>query len=107
MCQLLASLELNTTDLIASNGERMMCDLHNEVGIHFLPNGGVVAEFHHMEGATPPVEAYDADIIVCCHPEHLPSELRIKHVAPNHIGPIATSLHGGFDEPVVLVIYTA
>ena len=53
-------------------------------------NGEYLALFHHWKGAVPPKFAYMAKVkwVVCCHPEHLPMELRIKHVFPNWRGEI-------------------
>jgi hypothetical protein len=33
-----------------------------------------------------------ADVVICCHPEHLPEWVRVKHPWPDHVGSITGSL---------------
>lgn len=45
-----------------------------------------IALFHFGKGVAVPDIAWEADIVICCHPECLPQELRIKHVTPDWRG---------------------
>lgn len=45
-------------------------------------DGRTIAHFHFGHGVEIPDIAWGADVIVCCHPELLPEELRSKHVFP-------------------------
>jgi len=66
------------------------------------PEHGIVALFH---GATNEeyyksnphlLELMDtADVIVCCYPNHLPEEMRVKHIFPGWKGPIGTIIEQG------------
>ncbi len=103
----LATFTLRTTDIFAAQEEQCWCDEKSgEAGVHILADGRVLVEFHHDEfGSAIPAEAWDADIIICCHPEWLDEELRAKHPAPaGYFGTVATSITGGFDEPVTLIL---
>jgi hypothetical protein len=45
-------------------------------------DGKTLALFHHAIDHNPPDFAWQADLIFCCHPEHLPTGLRKKHLFP-------------------------
>lgn len=52
---------------------------------------------HWSEEAVEDSEHYEdlwmaADVVICCHPEHLPEWVRDKHPWPNHVGPLTGSL---------------
>ena len=77
-----------------NQGKRQYCRLH-------LPEMGGVVLFHHwgekgLQGSTLSkikeeggclLKLWEeADVIICCHPEFLPSEVRKKHIFPDHKG---------------------
>jgi hypothetical protein len=57
-------------------------------------DGKTVALFHGCIGMKIPAFAWGADLIVCCHPEHLPVSLRRKHVFPDWQGVTLTLFQG-------------
>lgn len=76
------------------------------VAVHTLTDGRVLCEFHHSWDSTIPMEAYFADIVLCCHPEWLPHDLRVKHPAlTTYHGEVAVSIGGGLGEPVSINMY--
>lgn len=82
------------------------CDSVDAV-LHTLTDGRTVCEFHHGEGGTIPMDAYFSDVLLCCHPELLPTTLRDKHPAPlDYTGECAVSVQGGLGEPVSIHLYT-
>jgi len=57
-------------------------------------DGKTVALFHGCIGMKIPAFAWTADMVVCCHPEHLPAKLRRKHVFPDWQGVTLTLFQG-------------
>jgi hypothetical protein len=59
----------------------------------FEEDGIKYATFHHAYKKAVPDIAWEADVLICCHPENLPPELRKKHLFPNWRGKIRAIWH--------------